>query len=215
MSARPQHGSARALPAVHLITDRRLVPSLPERVAAALRGLPPRTVAVHLREKDLGGKALLALARAVGRACVEARQAFVVNDRLDVALAVGADGVHLPSAGIPVAEARQLLGPGALIGCSCHSRADVERALAAGASYGTFSPIFDTPSKLQYGAPLGVAALVEAATAGLPLVALGGITPENGAEVRAAGAVGVAAVRAWLVGDDPVGAVRALLGRAP
>jgi thiamine-phosphate pyrophosphorylase len=184
-------------------------------VAAALRGLPPRAVAVHLREKDLGGKALLALARAVGRACVEARQAFVVNDRLDVALAVGADGVHLPSDGIPVAEARRLMGPGALVGCSCHSRADVERALAGGASYGTFSPIFDTPSKRQYGAPLGVEALAEAATAGLPLIALGGITPENGPEVRAAGAVGVAAIRAWLVGDDPAGAVRALLARAP
>lgn len=200
------------IPRLHLITDRRLVPDLPARVASALRGLPPRTAAVHLREKDLGGRALLALALAVGKACAEARQLFVVNDRLDVALAASADGVHLPAAGIPAADARRLLGPAALVGCSCHSIADVERARAGGASYATFSPIHDTPSKRQYGAPIGIPALGEAAALGLPLVALGGITAENAPEARAAGAYGVAAIRAWLVGDDPSGAVRALLG---
>ena len=181
-------------------------------MAAALRGLPPATVAVHLREKDLGGRELLALALAVGKRCAEARQPFIVNDRLDVAILVGADGVHLPSAGIPVADARALMGPAKLIGCSCHSRAEVEAARAAGAAFATFSPIFDTPSKRQYGAPVGVEALREAAGAGLPLVALGGITAENAPVVRAAGARGVAAIRAWLEGDDPAGAVRALLG---
>jgi thiamine-phosphate pyrophosphorylase len=180
-------------------------------VAAALRGLPPRTAAVHLREKDLAGRALLELARAVGKACAEARQLFLVNDRLDVALAAGADGVHLPSAGIPAAEARRLLGPAAVVGVSCHSRADVEAAAASGASYATFSPIYDTPSKRPFGPPLGIEALRDAAAVGLPLVALGGIAPENAAEVRAAGAMGVAAIRAWLVGDDPAAAVRALL----
>jgi thiamine-phosphate pyrophosphorylase len=200
------------IPSVHLVTDRRLVADLPARVLAALRGLRPRTVAVHLREKDLGGKALLGLARALRRACDEAGQLLVVNDRVDVALAAGADGVHLPSAGIPVADARALLGPAVLVGCSCHSRADVEAALAGGASYGTFSPIFDTPSKRQHGAPVGVEALRDAVAVGLPLVALGGIDAATAPEVRDAGAAGVAAIRAWLVGDDPAGAVRALLG---
>ena len=201
-----------SIPRVHLITDRRLAPDLPARVAAALRGLPPRTAAVHLREKDLGGRELLALALAVGKACAEARQLFLLNDRLDVAILVGADGVHLPSSGVPVADARRLLGPAKLVGRSCHARAEVEAARADGADYATFSPIYDTPSKRAYGAPVGVEALREAAGAGLPLVALGGITAENAPEARAAGAGAVAAIRAWLVGDDPAGAVRALLG---
>jgi len=208
--------AARApLPRLHLITDRRLVPSLPDRVAAALRALPAGTVAVHLREKELGGRALLDLARALRSACHAAGQLLLVNDRIDVAIAAGADGVQLPSAGVPVAEARRLLGPAALLGCSCHSRADVEAALEGGASFATFSPIYDTPSKRPYGAPVGVEALREAARVGLPLVALGGIGPDRVQEVRAAGAVGVAAIRAWLEGDDPAAAVRALRGLDP
>jgi thiamine-phosphate pyrophosphorylase len=201
------------IPRLHLITDRALAADLPARALAALRGLRPRTAAVQLREKDLGGRALLGLARALRRACDEAGQLLVVNDRIDVALAAGADGVHLPAAGIPVAEARRLLGPEAIVGRSCHSRAEVEAALADGASYATFSPIYDTPSKREYGAPLGVEALREAAALGLPLIALGGVDAGRAPEVRAAGAAGVAAIRAWLVGDDPAGAVRGLLGR--
>jgi thiamine-phosphate pyrophosphorylase len=204
-----------SIPAVHLITDRRLSPDLARRVAAALRGLPPRTAAVHLREKDLGGRELLSLALAVGKACAEARQLFLINDRLDVAVLVGADGVHLPSEGVPVADARRMLGPAKVIGRSCHSRADVEAARAAGADFATYSPIYDTPSKRQYGAPVGIESLRDAAQVGLPLVALGGIGPENAQTVRGAGAEGVAAIRAWLVGDDPAAAVRALLGRDP
>jgi len=200
-----------AFPQVHLVTDRRLVPSLPARLSAALRGLKRRTVAVHLREKDLGGKALLELALALRRVCDETGQLLLVNDRLDVALAARADGVQLPSAGVPVADARAFLGPAAIIGCSCHSRAEVERALAGGATFATFSPIFDTPSKREYGPPVGVPALQEAVSVGLPLVALGGIGAPQLAEVRAAGAAGVAAIRAWLEGDDPSAAVRALL----
>jgi thiamine-phosphate pyrophosphorylase len=204
-----------SIPRLHLITDRRLAPDLPRRVTAALRGLPARTVAVHLREKDLGGRELLALALAVGKACAEAGQLFLVNDRLDVAILVGADGVHLPAAGVPVADARKLLGPAKLIGRSCHSRDEVDAARAAGANYATFSPIHDTPSKRPYGAPLGIGALRDAAALELPLVALGGITAENAPEARSAGAAGVAAIRAWLVGEDPAGSVRALLGVAP
>ena len=200
------------LPVVHLITDRALAPDLASRAAAALAGLPPGTAAIHLREKDLGGRDLLVLARTLAGVCRAHRQVLLVNDRLDVAVAAGADGVHLPSAGVPPAEARRLLGPGALVGVSCHSTADVSRALAGGASYATFSPIHDTPSKRPYGPPLGVAALRDAARLGLPLVALGGIDAPRAAEARTAGAAGVAAIRAWLVGGDPAGAVRALLG---
>lgn len=198
------------VPVVHLITDRRLAPDLLARARAALAGLPPGAVALHLREKDLGGRALLELARALRQACHAAGQRFLVNDRLDVALAAGADGVHLPSAGVPPGDARRLLGPSALVGVSCHSEADVRRALAGGASFATFGPVYDTPSKRAFGPPVGLAVLRAAARLGLPLVALGGVDAARAAEVRAAGARGVAAIRAWLVGGDPAEAVRAL-----
>ena len=199
-----------AVPVVHLITDRRLQPDLHARAAAALAGLPPGRVVVQLREKDLDGRDLLRLARALAAACHEAGQRLVVNDRVDVALAAGADGVHLPVAGIPPEDARRLLGNEALVGVSCHSAAEVRRAREAGASYASVSPIYDTPSKRAYGAPVGLVVLREAAASGLPVIALGGITPVRVPEVLAAGAHGVAAIRAWLEGDDPAAAVRAL-----
>jgi thiamine-phosphate pyrophosphorylase len=204
-----------ALPLVHLITDRTLAPDLAARADAALAGLPPGVAAIHLREKDLGGRDLLGLARALARVCRARGQALLVNDRLDVALAAGADGVHLPAAGVPPGDARRLLGPAALVGVSCHSAAEVARARAGGASFATFSPIYDTPSKRAYGAPVGLSALRDAARLGLPLVALGGVDAGRVGEVRAAGACGVAAIRAWLAASDPAAAVRALLGPVP
>jgi len=200
-----------AIPVVHLITDRRLAPDPAARADAALAGIPPGRVAVHLREKDLCGAALLSLARALARVCRARGQLLLVNDRLDVALAAGAAGVHLPSAGVPPADARRLLGPAALVGVSCHSAADVARARDGGASFATFGPVWDTPSKRPFGPPVGLAALRDAARLGLPLVALGGVTPERAAEAFAAGAAGVAVIRAWLAGADPAGAARALL----
>lgn len=204
-----------ALPVVHLITDRRLTGDLSARLDLALAGLPPGLVAVHLREKDLGGAALLELARRLLSVARRHRQALLVNDRLDVALASGADGVHLPSAGLPPGAVRTLLGPGAMVGLSCHSVTDVRRARDAGATFATFGPIWDTPSKRPYGDPVGLQALADGITLGLPLVALGGVTPENARDARAAGAAGVAAIRAWLDGPDPAAAVRALAGLAP
>lgn len=204
-----------ALPVVHLITDRRLAGDLAARLDRALAGLPPGLVAVHLREKDLGGAALLALA---GRLLPVARahgQRLLVNDRLDVALAAGADGVHLPTAGLPPAAARAVLGPAALIGVSCHSAGDVRRARDGGATFATFGPVWDTPSKRPYGAPVGLAALADAVTLGLPLVALGGVTPDGARQAREAGAAGVAVIRAWLEGPDPAAVVRRLAGRPP
>jgi len=202
-------------PRVHLVTDRRLVGDLPAVVRRAVAGLPPGAVAVHLREKDLGGAALLLLARALRAVCREAGQLLLVNDRADVALAAGADGLHLPSAGLPPAEARKLLGPGRLLGVSCHSTADVERARRGGADFATFGPIFDTPSKRAFGPPPGLAGLAEAVGVGLPLVGLGGVDAAGAVAVRATGAFGVAAIRAWLASPDPAAVVRALRGPQP
>ncbi len=201
-------------PAVHLVTDRRLVPDLAQAVRSALAGVPAGVAAVQLREKDLGGCDLLVLARSLRRACDDVGQLLLVNDRLDVALACGADGAHLPAAGVPPRDARRLLGPVRLLGVSCHGIEDVRRARDGGADYATFGPVFDTPSKRAYGPPVGCAALAEAARLGLPLVALGGVAPENAPLAIAAGAYGVAAIRAWLAGPRPAEVVAVLVERS-
>jgi thiamine-phosphate pyrophosphorylase len=203
-----------AVPVVHLITDRRLAADLAGRAEAALAGIAPGRVAVQLREKDLGGRDLLEVARRLGAVCRARGQLLLVNDRVDVALAAGAHGVHLPAAGIPPADARRLLGPSALVGVSCHSAEDVRRARDGGASYASFGPIHDTPSKRPYGPPVGVEALCAAAGLGLPLVALGGMDAARAPQAFAAGAAGVAVIRAWLSAPDAGAAnaaVRALL----
>lgn len=198
-------------PRAYLVTEGGLVPDLVAAVRAALAGLPPGAVAVQLRDKAMPARQLLALARALQAVCGPAGQPLLVNDRLDVALAAGAAGAHLPSAGLPPEEARRMLPPGALLGVSCHSAGEVARAIAGGADFATFGPVFDTPSKRRFGEPLGLERLAQAARLGLPLLGLGGVDLGNAAQVVAAGAHGVAAIRAWLAAPDPGAAVRALL----
>jgi thiamine-phosphate pyrophosphorylase len=162
---------------------------------------------VQLREKDLGGRELFALAESLVPVCRAAGAKLLVNDRVDVALAVGADGVHVPEDGMPVAVARGLLGAGAIVGVSAHS---AEGAAARGdADLVLLAPIWDVPGK---GAPLGVAALREArrGVAGM-LIALGGVTPARAAEARQAGADGVAVIRAVWAAPDPAAAVAELV----
>jgi thiamine-phosphate pyrophosphorylase len=199
------------LPLVHLVTDGTLVADPGARLVEVLRGLAPGRVAVHLREKALPGAALHSLGRALAGVCHAHGQLLLVNERIDVALTCGADGVHLPAAAIGPAAARRLLGPAALIGVSCHSAADVARARAGGADYATFGPVWATPSKAGYGAPLGLDRLREASRLGLPLVALGGVEPALAPLAVAAGAAGVGVIRAWLIGPDPAATVRTLL----
>jgi thiamine-phosphate pyrophosphorylase len=199
------------LPVVHLVTDGALVPDLGRHLGLVLPGLPPGRVAVQLREKALSGAALLALGRSLAAVCHAHGQLLLVNERIDVALACGADGVHLPVTAVGPAQARRLLGPAALIGVSCHSLAEVARARAGGADYATFGPVWATPSKAGHGPPVGLEALRQASRLGLPLVALGGVEPSRARQAIEAGAAGVAAIRAWLAGPDPAGAVRALL----
>jgi len=198
-------------PRVYLITDPSHGANLPARVASALKGFPRSSVAVQVRAPGASGRELLAQERALQGSVRDCGQLLLVNDRIDVALSAGADGVHLPSAGIPPADARRLLGEGRLVGVSCHSSLDVARALAGGADFATFGPIFDTPSKRAHGAPVGTEKLTEAARLGLPLLGLGGVDLSNAAAVVDAGASGLAAVRVWLEADDPAAVVRALL----
>lgn len=198
-------------PRVYLVTQGDLVPDLVAAVRAAVAGLAPGSVAVQLRDKAMPARELLRLARALRETCAAAGQALLVNDRIDVALAAGAAGVHLPAAGVPPEEARRLLGPEALLGVSCHSEEEVARAAAGGADFATYGPLFDTPSKRPYGPPLGLARLRAASRLGLPLFGLGGVDGSNAPAVMAAGASGVAAIRAWLAAPDPGAAVRRLL----
>ena len=139
--------------------------------------------------------------------------ALLINDRLDVALACDADGVHLPRHGMRVAEARALLGAQRLIGVSTHAPVEVADAAAAGADFAVFGPLFDTPSKRPYGSPLGLDALAtaRAAAPALPLLAIGGIDAARVLDVCARGADGVAVIRAVLGAQDAMAAARALL----
>lgn len=155
---------------------------------------------VQIREKDLDDRPLLALTRAA-REILPAGTALLVNGRLDVALAAGADGAHLPVDGVPLAALkawRERFGPGGsgvLLGCSTHSEEEVERAVRDGADYVTFGPVYATPSKARYGPPVGLERLARAVQSGIPVYALGGVTLARFGEVAAAGAAGVAAIR--------------------
>ncbi|MFP5288883.1 MAG: thiamine phosphate synthase [Thermoanaerobaculia bacterium] len=150
--------------------------------------------ALQIREKDLDDRSVYGLAR-LARSVLPPDTRLLVNGRLDIALAAGADGAHLPADGVPIAPLRRRFGPGVLLGRSTHSVEEVERALADGADYVTFGPVYPTPGKERYGPPVGVEALARAAAAGLPVYALGGVTLERFAEVAAAGAAGVAGIR--------------------
>lgn len=197
-----------------LVTDRHLAPQgdLPALVARALALAPPGQVAVQLREKDLTAKALFELARALREVTRARGAALLVNDRVDVALAADADGVHLAGHSLPPEAARRLLGPGRLLGASAHSLDEARRARDGGCDFATFGPVFATPSKAPHGPPVGLGALRDAARAlaPFPLVALGGVTPDTAAACRAAGAAGVAAIRAVLSAPDPARALALL-----
>ncbi len=168
---------------------------------------------VQVRERDLEAAELLALAERVAEAARAAAGAagrelrILVNRRTDVALALGADGVHLGFDAVGPAAARRLLGPEALIGVSCHTPAEV-RALSD-ASYAQLAPIFPPLSKPAERPALGLAALGRAAGP-LPVLAQGGIEAGNAAEAVAAGAAGAAVTGAILGSDDPGAAAAAL-----
>jgi thiamine-phosphate pyrophosphorylase len=199
--------AARA-PRLMLIVEAADVSARRAAIAAALAaGLD----AIQLRDTRAGGGTLLAAAREL-RTLARAHGAMLlVNDRIDVGLAADADGVHLPAASFPIATARALLGPTKLIGRSTHAADEAVSASADGADYVVLGPVFATPSKEPYGPPLGVDALSEAAArAACPVIAIGGITTENAATVCAAGARGLAVIRAILDAPDPTATTRVL-----
>jgi thiamine-phosphate pyrophosphorylase len=212
MREREIMASATELLRLMVVTDRSLCSRpLVEAVEAALRG---GANAVMLREKDLPAQALYELAVALREATRRAGALLIVNDRADVALAAGADGVHLGWQSLRVAKTREIVGRDRLIGVSTHSAAEVREAERAGADYVTFGPVFSTPSKAGLVAVQGLDGLRRACQGrGIPLIAIGGIDAANAGEVVSAGADGVAAIRAILAWADPEQCARRISGQ--
>lgn len=169
---------------------------------------------IQLRDKRLPAPDLLEAATAVRKITRDSGALFIVNDHLDLALRVGADGVHLGAADIPLPEARSLSPPGFIIGASVGSVAGALRAEAAGADYVALSPTFATGSKSDAGPGLGLSVLSAiGAAVSVPLIAIGGINAGNVADVIAAGADGVAVISAVVGVDDLTAAARDLRAR--
>lgn len=172
---------------------------LPDLVSAGVE-------AVQLRAKDLSSGELF-LRACDFRKLIDPPALFLLNERVDIAVLCEADGVHLPESGLPEAAARRLLGRGRLIGRSVHSIAMAQSAEAEGCDYVIFGNVFETESKLgQKGC--GLDALREVVRAvRIPVIAIGGITPERVAPVLSTGAHGVAVIRGVLAAPDPLAAV--------
>jgi thiamine-phosphate pyrophosphorylase len=195
---------------LYLVTDDALAGgrSVEWIVAEAVRG---GVTCVQLREKHAEGRAYYERAMALRERLRPLGIPLIINDRLDIALAIGADGVHLGQGDLPCAEARRIAGPNLLIGISVSTVAEAQAAARDGADYLGISPIFDTPTKTDTPVATGLDGLraIRAAVP-LPLVAIGGINAENAAEVLRAGADGIAVVSAIMAAAHPCAAARAL-----
>lgn len=190
---------------LYLISDRLNLPDgkdLLTQVESALKG---GVRAVQLREKDLSFEELLPLAQQMRELTRTYDAKLLVNREIDIALAVGADGVHLGGDAVSLAEARKKLGPEPLIGVSTHTVEEVRQAQQDGADFVTFGPIYATPSKISLGTPVGLDRLSEAVNQNeesLPVFALGGISAERIPELLAAGCRHVACIGAILFAGD-------------
>ena len=202
----------RVLPPLYAIVDPLDTGRSPVDLAVALLAGGARVL--QLRLKAAGAGEVLGVARAMREHTRRAGALLIVNDRADVARACGADGVHLGQDDLPIAAARAILPPGTLVGLSTHDVDQARAGAAAGADYQGVGPIFATASKADALAARGLA-LVRAARAvtSLPLVAIGGITPETAPAVRQAGADAVAMIASLVRADDVAARVRAVLAR--
>ncbi len=196
---------------LYLVTDRRLSHGRTTRevVQAAVRG---GVTCVQLREKDCTTREFIREALAIRDFLKAAGVPLIINDRLDVALAVEADGVHLGQRDMPLEMARRIAGDGLCIGISAESLENAVAAERGGADYIGVSPIFDTPTKTDTAPALGLEGLRDIrAAVNIPLVAIGGLKRDNVAEVVKNGADGIAVVSAIVAAEDPAKAARELL----
>lgn len=195
---------------VYLVTDRRTAGnrSILDVVRAAIQG---GVSVVQLREKQATTREMVELGQALHEITRRASVPLIVNDRLDVALAIGAEGVHLGHDDMPVTLARELVGPDRILGASPETPDEARQAERAGADYLGVGDVYGTPSKADAGAPIGVEGLAEVIRAvSIPVVAIGGITLDNAEAVIKAGPAGVAVISAIVGAPDPEGAARRL-----
>jgi thiamine-phosphate pyrophosphorylase len=202
------------------VTDR-LALAAPAALGAVIRRAAEAGVDwIQIREKDLDARPLAELVRSALAETRETGARILVNDRLDVALAAGAAGVHLGETSLPVeivAEWRRAAYPkDFLIGVSCHSPDAARAAERGGGDYVFFGPVFATPSKAVFGPPQGIERLREVCGAvKIPVLAIGGITPENAGRCLEAGAAGIAAIRLFQESPDVAAAVLRARGGLP
>lgn len=195
---------------VYVITDRAAAAgrSVLEVVHAAIEG---GATVVQFREKEATTRQMIELARALHAVTEPAGVPLIVNDRVDVALAIEAEGVHVGAADMPVPLARRLLGPRRLVGYSPNTLEAALRGQKEGADYLGVGDVFGTPTKPDAGEPIGLEGLAAIAEAvSIPVVAIGGITLENAAAAARAGAAGVAVISAVMGASDPAAAARRL-----
>ncbi|WP_281185110.1 thiamine phosphate synthase [Trichlorobacter lovleyi] len=197
---------------LHLVTDRSLSQrrSLVEVVAEAVAG---GITCVQLREKSCSTREFLDEALALKALLQPLRVPLIINDRVDIAQAVAADGVHLGQTDMPISHARRLLGQNCLIGISAESVADAIEAEQQGADYIGISPVFSTPTKTDTAPALGLDGIRQIRElVRIPLVGIGGISAANAQQVLAAGADGVAVVSAIMAAESPRLAAEAIRG---
>lgn len=198
---------------VYLVTDSALcgIRGVPETARLAVAG---GATVVQIRDKHASAPEFIALARATQAAIAGTGAKLIINDRLEVARAVGADGIHIGQSDMPYLDARRIMGPNAIIGLSVETMDHVAQAEEWGVDYMGISPIFDTPTKTDTAPAWGLDGLARARSAtSCPLVGIGGINPENTADVIRAGADGVAVVSAICAAKDPEAAARNLLAQ--
>jgi len=200
---------------IHLcvITDATLVPGR-DHVAVADSALAAGVDMIQLRDKAPDLRRLLTQARRIRALCAARGALFIVNDRVDLALAAGADGAHVGQEDLPAESARRLLGPDRILGVSTHDLAQAVAAVAAGADYIGFGPMFGTRTKDTGYTPRGTAMLREVHRAvAVPILAIGGITLATVADVIAAGATAPAVISAIAGAPDMAAAARAFRER--
>lgn len=188
---------------LYLITDRKLFGDSYTLYAAVEEALKDGVKAVQLREKDLGIRELLEMAYKMKEITKKYKAKLFINDRVDVALAVKADGVHLGQSSMPPSAVRKIAKDKLMIGVSTHGIKEALEAEKRGADFITLGPVYKTPSKLKYGKPIGIDVLKKVKSrVSIPVFAIGGIKEDKVKEVMGAGADGIALISGILGAVD-------------